>query len=346
MARNKIFHEAGGVGSDPGISTKTTTIMKKHPLTILSSILLAAASSGVAGTIVTQPVSPDTTSSNAFERARRPISNPTLFDLALPQTNVHPIFMYQHLPSRVTTTAGPLIMGGDVQVYALQFEIAFNERLSLVATKDGYVDFNPSSAAPWTSQSGFADIGLGLKYAFIYDPVNAFVVSGTATYELPTGNSDVFQGQGDGMLNLIVSGVKLWDQWQVAGGAGVRLPMNSQQSTGSFISGHVSYEVTPWFIPLVELNWHHVLEPGDGRANFSQHAGGLTPVVATFEGNDLLNFGAVNASQNRDLVTTAVGFRSRVSDQVDVGFAYEFPLTSDEKGIIEDRFTVDLVWRF
>ena len=93
-------------------------------------------------------------------------------------------------------------------------------------------------------------------------------------------------------------------------------------------------------------SWHHVLEPGDGRANFSQHAGGLTPVVGTFEGNDLLNFGAVNASQNRDLVTTAVGFRSHVCDHVDLGFAYEFPLTSDEKGIIEDRFTVDLVWRF
>lgn len=320
--------------------------MKMRHYTIISSVLLATATSGMAGTIITESVTNDPVQSSGFDGARRPISNPTLFDLALPQTNVHPIFMYHNLPNQVTTTAGPLLMGGDVQVYALQFEIAFNERLSLVATKDGYVEFNPSAAGLWTSQSGFADIGLGFKYAFIYDPVNALAVSGTATYELPTGNSDVFQGQGDGILNLIVSGVKLWDEWQVAAGAGVRLPMNDQQSTSSFVSAHVSYEVSPWFIPLVELNWHHVLSPGDGRANFSQHAGGLTPVVATFEGNDLLNFGAINSSQNRDLVTTAVGFRSRLTDRIDLGFAYEFPLTSEEKGIIDDRFTVDLVWKF
>jgi hypothetical protein len=320
--------------------------MNSRNLTLMSSMIAACAATAMAGTVVTEPPMLQTPASDGFDRARRPISNPTLFDLALPQTNVHPIYMYHRLPGQVNTTAGLLPMDGDVQIYALQFEVAFNERLSLVATKDGYVDFNPGAGTLWTDQSGFADIGLGLKYAFIYDPVNALAVSGTATYEFPTGNHDVYQGEGEGILNLIVSGVKLWDDWQVAAAGGVRLPFDGQQSTNTFVSAHASYELTPWFIPLVELNWHHVLSTGNGRPNYFAHANGLTPVVATFEGNDLLNFGAANAAQNRDLVTAAVGFRSRVAHNVDLGFAYELPLTSEEDGIIDDRVTVDLVWRF
>jgi len=163
---------------------------------------------------------------------------------------------------------------------------------------------------------------------------------------LPTGNDDVFQGQGDGMVNLILSSVKMWDDFQLAGAAGARLAINDDQSSSSFVSAHASYEVTPWFIPLVELNWHHVLTPGEGNAAFNSQAGGAVPTVANFEGSDLLNFGSANSGNNRDLVTAAFGFRSRVAKGVDLGFAYEIPLTPEDEGIIEDRITVDLVWRF
>jgi hypothetical protein len=132
----------------------------------------------------------------------------------------------------------------------------------------------------------------------------------------------------------------------LAGAAGVHLAFDGQMATTSFVSAHASYEVNRWFIPLVELNWHHVLETGNGRPNFFDQAGGGVPVVAAFEGADLLNFGASNASQNRDFVTAAVGFRSRLSEAVDVGLAYELPLTNKEDGIMEDRITADLVWTF
>lgn len=321
------------------------TTMKQALASTVTSVLGACAATALAGTVAVEPAVMQTTTTG-FENARRPISNPTLFDLALPSTNVHPFFMYHRLPSSVNTTLGPLAMDGHVEVYALQFEVAFSERLSLVASKDGYVRFKPDAGTLWTNQSGFANIAAGLKYAFILDPVNQLAVSGTATYEFPTGNHDVYQGEGNGVLNLIVSAVKLWDDFQFAGGGGVRLPFDGQQSTSSFVSAHASYEVVPWFIPLVELNWHHVLEAGNGRPNYFSHALGLTPVVATFEGNDLLNFGAANSTQNRDLVTAAVGFRSRVTESVDLGFAYEIPLTDENDGIIDDRFTVDLVWTF
>lgn len=305
---------------------------------LLSSFVLA-------GTVVSDTAAPTpTASSDGFAQARRPISNPTLFDLALPTTNVHPIFIYHGLPNKIDTTLGKVPLGGDVEVYALQFEIAVNDRLSIVATKDGYVDFNPDNTL--SSEDGFANVGAGLKYAFILDPVSKTAVSGTATFELPVGDDDIFQGQGDGALNLIVSGLKLVDAWQFAGGAGVQIPMSHEQSTSSFVSGHVSYEVCKWFTPLVEVNWFHVLDAGDPNNNFQSQLGGAVPGVVKFEGNDFFNLGGVNSHENRDLVTAAVGFRSRITDNIDLGAAYEIPLTDEESSLWEERVTVDLIWKF
>jgi hypothetical protein len=282
--------------------------------------------------------------SDGFANARRPISNPTLFDSALPTTNVHPIFMEHRLPNSINTTAGNLGLGGDVQLYALQFEVALNERLSIVATKDGYVDMNPDKTL--TKTEGFANLGAGMKYAFILDPEAGTALSGTATLELPTGNSDVLQGEGDGAVNLILSGLQMMDAWQFAGAAGLQAPFNNEQSTEAWMSAHASYEVCSKFIPLVELNWFHVLDSGDGRGNYPALAGGGVPGIVKFEGGDLFNLGAVNSGSNRDLVTAAIGFRSHVTKQVDVGVAYEIPLTNDENSLMQDRITLDLVWKF
>lgn len=320
--------------------------MKKKNTAMTVGILAAFAGQAYSGSILEMPVAAGEAGS-AFEGARRPISNPTLFDLALPTTNIHPIFMHHSLPSKVKTNPlGDVAMGGDVQIYALQFEYALSERLSIVATKDGFVDINAGNTALWSDESGFANLGAGLKYAFIYDPANEFVLSGTAVVELPTGNDDVFQGQGDGVVNLIVSGLKMWDDFQLAGAAGARIAISDEQSSSTFVSAHASYEVNRWFIPLVELNWHHVIDPGAGKQAFNAQAGGLVPSVATFEGSDLLNFGAANSGENRDLVTAAFGFRSRITNDIDLGVAYEIPLTPEKEGIIDDRLTIDLVWKF
>lgn len=107
--------------------------MKTTPATL--GLIGLATSLATAGTVLTESAP----TSDGFAKARRPITNPTLFDLALPTTNIHPLFLSHRLPN---TVSPGVPLGGDVQLYALQFEIAFNERLSLVATKDGYVDFN------------------------------------------------------------------------------------------------------------------------------------------------------------------------------------------------------------
>jgi hypothetical protein len=299
----------------------------------------------LAGSVATDMITPaPVASSDGFAQARRPISNPTLFDLALPTTNIHPIFIYHGLPDSVNSTLGSLDVGGDVEVYALQFEFALNERLSIVATKDGYVDLNPDNTL--SSETGFANLGAGLKYAFILDPASGTALSGTATFELPTGNSDVFQGEGDGAVNLILSGLKLVDAWQFAGGMGLQIPFSDEQSTEGWLSLHASYETCKWFIPLVELNWFHVLDAGNGTGNYPSQVGGLVPAVVEFEGGDVFNIGAVNSGANRDFVSAAFGFRSRLTDNIDVGAAYEIPLTDENNSLMSERITVDLVWKF
>lgn len=284
-------------------------------------------------------------SPDAFADVRRPITNPTLFDLALPTTNVHPIFLNHRLPKSIDLVGGGQApLGGDVQLYAVQAEFALNDRFSLVATKDGYVDFNPN--ATLNSAEGFANLGGGVKYAFIRDEEARRVVSGTATFEFPTGNSDVLQGEGKGLTNLILNGLQMVDAWQFAGSVGLQVPFSNEQATSTFVSTHVSYEVHPWFIPLVEMNWFHVLDSGNGGRNFGgQLAGGL-PGAVPFEGGDLFNIGALGAGTNRDLVTAAVGFRSKIRDNVHLGLAYEMPVTNDETSVMRDRVTLDLVWYF
>lgn len=319
-----------------------------NPSIILPGALGLLSSLAIAGTMAVDPITPaPVAGADGFEQARRPISNPTLFDLALPTSNLHPFFLYHNLPSDVTLAngGGKFPLGGDVQLYALQFEIALNERFSIVATKDGYVDMNFDNPAI-SDQSGFANLGGGVKYAFILDPVSQTAVSGTLTCEFPTGNSDVLQGEGDGVVNLILNGLKLVDAWQFAGSGGFLIPISDEQSTSSFLSAHVSYETCPWFIPLVELNWFHVLDAGDGTGNFPDYLGGKLPAAINFEGGDLFNLGTVNAGEERDLVTAAIGFRSRIWDCLNVGFAYELPLTDEESSLMEDRFTLDLVWTF
>ena len=322
--------------------------MKSSPLppTILPCLLGLMTVTSQAGSVAPDICQPSqVASSTGFESARRPISNPTLFDLALPTTNIHPIFISHALPDRINTTAGSLPIGGDVQVYALQFEYALSDRLSIVATKDGYVDVNPDSNV-LSNQEGFANLGAGVKYAFLLDPVKQTAVSGSLTFEIPTGNSDVFQGEGDGMANLIISGLKLQDAWQFAAGAGLQAPFSDAQSFNSWVSTHVSYEVCKYFIPLVELNWFHVLDEGDGGNRFGAQAAGAVPSVVKFEGGDFFNLGASHADDNADFVTLAAGFRSRLTDRVDMGAAYELPLTGESDSLMDYRITVDLNWKF
>jgi hypothetical protein len=281
---------------------------------------------------------------DAFSDAIRPMTSPPIFDLAVPRTQVHAIYMHQNMPGNVNTIAGDVPLGGDFNVYALQFEIALDERTSIVAVKDGYIDFNPDSTL--NAEEGFANLGLGLKRALIYKPESGYIMSGIATVEIPIGNDDVWQGEGDGALNLNLANLNLIDEFQFASNIGLHIPFDDSQSFTGSVSLHASYEVTPWFIPLIELNWFHTFDEGDGTTHFGNQLGNTVPSIAEFEGGDLINLGSENAGENRDSVILGLGFRSRINDCATLGLAYEIPLTEEENGIMEDRLTLDFIWKF
>ena len=132
-----------------------------------------------AGPIEPAPVAPAPLMTNVepFSGARLPISNPVYADLAVPVSHVRPLFLYQSMPDRVRTVVGDVPVGGDFQLYAVQLEFAFNNRLSLIAKKDGYIDFNPD--ATLSNTDGWANIAAGLKYSFLYDEDKQFAMAGS-----------------------------------------------------------------------------------------------------------------------------------------------------------------------
>lgn len=292
-----------------------------------------------------EPVASQPILEDPFERAIRPITNPTLFDLAVPRTQLHPIYMYQSFPSSIDTAIGKVPVDGEFNLVALQFEYALSEQFSLVALKDGYIDLNPDNTL--SEESGFANLAAGFKWAFLYKPEDRLAMSLMTQVEIPTGNSDVFQGTGDGALIPSLSLLKLYDRFQFAETLGLHLPFDSdEESTTLFYSAHLSYALTERFFPLVEVNYFRVLDEGDGGSRFGSQVGGAVPAVAEFEGGDLINLGAANADKNRDLVTLGLGFRFRANEHIDLGAAYEIPLTGKSDNLMSSRITVDMVYRF
>ncbi len=316
-------------------------------LAVCTLPVLKAGDSGYPAAAGKQVTFPEVPQVNPFQDSRRPISNPTLFDLAIPQTQLHPFVAYHRLPSTMNTVIGDVPVDGHVEVYAVQLEIALNERWSINAAKDGYVRFRPDSTL--SDAEGWANITAGLKYAWLLKPEEKLASSFQLLYEIPSGSRDVFQGEGDGILIPSVGVLKLWDRWQFADQLGFRLPIDSDADSTSFYNSfHTSYMLTDWLFPTFEVNWFAVLDEGDGGRRFNNQVGGAVPGLVTFEGNDLFNFGASNARQNKHLVTFALGLRARVpeTETVDLGFGWEFPVTSDNRSVFDDRFYFDVVWRF
>ncbi len=309
-------------------------------------MLASLAAGGIAAGGDTQPPPPLSDESvSLFDRAIRPITSPTLFDLPVPRSQVHPLFMYQSLPNSVRTVLGDLPVGGDLQVYALQLELALGERFSLVAAKDGYINLSPD--ATLADADGWANLSAGFKYAFLYRPETGLAAAVNLQVEVPTGNTDVMQGSGDGVAIPSLSFLKVWQRWQLAENLGLRIPFDSgAESTMLHYNVHVSYALTDRLFPLIEASYFRVLDEGDGGRRFNRHVGGLVPGVAAFEGGDLVNLGASNANLARDLVTMGVGFRYRLTDGIDLGVAYEFPLTDEKENLMESRLTVDATIRF
>lgn len=257
------------------------------------------------------------------EKAIEPVTNPLFFEDPLINSEIRPIFLQHNIDSSFATG------GGDVRVYAAQIRYAVNDRLAIIATKDGYIELNPALGP---DQNGFADLSAGIKYALIDNAEQQLVVTPGLKFEIPTGNSDVFQGNGSGEWNAFVSAIKGFDNFHIVGSAGARVPMNFDKETASLhYSLQLDYYVCKWFIPFVAGNGQTVLSEGKG-------------LPLTVEGFDLINFGS-SAAEGHTQIAVGAGFRSRIHKNVDFGFAYEIGAT-DPNGLFDDRYTIDFVISF
>ncbi|MBL7661723.1 hypothetical protein JNK13_03120 [bacterium] len=251
-----------------------------------------------------------------------PVSQPVIFEDPRHSTELRPIFVHHELQDDFVTG------GGDVQVYALQARFKLTDDLSLIAVKDGIVDLNPSAVVP--SDTGIADIAAGLKYSFF--KCDTAIATAGLTYEIPLGDEDILQGQGDGMFNPFLSAGAVQGNWNFMGHTGYRIRVDDADSSFFDLNAHVSYKVDN-FYPLVELGLNHVTNSGN-----------RLPIAD--EGQDYFNFGAAN-SAGENLISMSVGARYRLADNIDVGAAYQFPLEREEgSNVLDWRITADMIIRF
>lgn len=226
--------------------------------------------------------------------------------------------------------------GGDAQVYALQLRYAITDKLSFIATKDGYVDFNPAKNV--AKDEGFADVEAGLKYTLAEDKEKGFIASGQLRYLIPVGNKEVFQGEGDGVIHPSVSGAyALCNNATLTAGTGLRVPVNGNDSMFWDVDAQLDYRIPVSddvsIYPLVGFSFIKTTSGGD-RLGIAD------------EGQDFFNFGATNAG-GKDLASGIGGLRVRLAKNYDLGASYQVPLDRGEgTRILDYRWTFDAIVRF
>jgi hypothetical protein len=290
--------------------------------TFITKRLLALGAALTAGILISH-TAPASDTGGWKDNAISPVANPLFFESPLIQSELRPLFVYHKIADD--------FIGGFARVYALQARWAVNDRLAIIATKDGYIDLHPRVAVP--RANGWADISAGIKYALIDDQEHQFILTPGVKFEIPLGARSVFQGNGYGEFDLFVSAMKGWDKFHVTACAGARIPVDFDSETASLHYGvQLDYSVCKYFIPFVTLNGHTVLSEGTG------------PAFGGIEGFDLINFGASDAGGASE-VTLGCGLRSKILKNLDLGFAWEKAVTSP-KGLFDERFTVDAVIHF
>jgi len=257
-----------------------------------------------------------------IDQAASPVSNPVNFEDPRIETNIKPIYAHHRINDKFVTG------GGDVDVYAMQFRIAVTDDLAIIATKDGIVDLQPDGVLD--DHTGLANLAAGVKYSLLKCD-NSILTAGLR-YEAPTGETNVLQGQGDGIANPFLSGAVALGPVNLIGYSGFRFRFDGADSNFFDASLHVDTKLGA-FSPLFEVNLFHVLA-----------AGNRLPIPD--EGQDFFNIGS-STSDGETMVTGAAGGRLSLSDAVSFGAAYEFPMTSGPGSRITDwRITTDLIVTF
>ena len=257
------------------------------------------------------------------KRFIEPVSAGTTFESPVIDSHLEAHIAHQNFPNN------SIFGGGGFDLYAVQARFAVTDRLAVIATKDGYIDLDPNVGA---DQSGLADIAGGVKYAAYVNEDSGVIVTPGIIFETKSGDRDVFQGNGDGLVRPFVSAGWDLEEFNVLGSFALNQPLDGDAEVASIdYHLHVSREVAPNLFPLLEING--ITYTNDGN---------VLPV--NFEGGDLINLGSANVSGNT-VIWGALGAAYNISERWQAGIVYEWPWTSRED-LMEDRIWASLVWRF
>lgn len=256
-----------------------------------------------------------------------PITAPYWFESPLIHTSLRPVLIRHNFPS------DSVFGSGELDVIALQARLAITERLSIIATKDGYYDLKPEGGG---DTDGYADIAGGAKYAIIDDPEAGYLLTGGLVVELTNGSGDVLHGNGDGQLRPFVTGA--WDEalghadLDLMYALGLNYPLDDDAESTSFdFHLNATWAATDELRPMVEINGIRYISNGNATA-------------ANFEGVDVVNLGSNDVAGNT-IITGAIGGRWLLNDSTSIGLAYESAISGRED-IFDDRIMLDLVWKF
>ncbi|WP_339727746.1 hypothetical protein [uncultured Gimesia sp.] len=263
-------------------------------------------------------------SDRCFDDFVMPVSNPVWSIDPRSLTYVRGIFINQMIDAQT-----PVLGAGDLQVYALQLGIALNERLSVIAVKDGY---NTLQTRGVGNSKGWSDIGLGLKYVFIRDVENQFLLSGGLIYEATNGSSRVFQGNGDSVWTPYLSLGKKIGCGHLIASTGYHIPGDTaEESQSIYYSVHYDHPVTNKLSAIAELNG--IVYTKSGQA-----------LPLNVEGGDWINLGSTNVAGN-NFISTAFGANYRLNRCLSVAGVWEFPITG-RKDLMDSRTTVTMTLQF
>ncbi len=256
-----------------------------------------------------------------------PLTNPIFNETPYITTEARAFYFYHRLPDEFVTG------GGDVNLVALQLRLAITDRLGLIATKDGYADFQFDEVLE--DESGFANLTLGFKYAIISKPEDETLLTAGLRYEIPINDLETggieLQGDGDGFLNPFLTGATTFGDFGLQASIGANMALDTDEDTSILhYSVHGDYELFPDFFPILELNGFTPITRGER----------LTGALGKLDGVDVLNFGSDDRGTT---VTVGGGFRYRFDDNIQLGLGAETPITDKDDSIFDYRVYFDLV---
>ena len=272
-------------------------------------------------------------SDHSFDSFISPLSNPFYFEDPRSLSEVRPILMFQNIPGDQS-----LYQGGNAFFFGGQFRLAVTERWSVTINKIGIQTFQGGGNSTLPRGSGLSEFWIGPKYVFYRDKENQGLLSAGAILQVPTGPDSNYQNTGKLSIVPYISAAKrLWEtDWGTLNGmanAGYSFGTNSERADFFYTSAHIDFDIgnRRRFYPLMEVNWFAFTKNGTARN-------------LPFNGRDLANIGTASSGSN--LVTWTIGGKYKApSARWEFGAGYELPILGN-RDLFQNRFTLDLIWRF